>query len=986
MAKKVKEPTAASSTKARTTTPPPAQSASSANSGAAVSGRVFSLRWKVVLAFSGVMFLLSAGLVAFDHLRRQDQIREERLVYQDRTQNQLVNLLVQEQERLRQLARELINQPWLYSNVERGLDSASLQSLIDQRMPSSVGNWGISTVVLYDRNNRVLGQWDSDNVGHSRSTALLNWARQVNTSGLPNGGIVCPSQCWLYAVVALQLDGRQAGVTAIVRPLEPLLQRLQGQGRADIGILLPDSEETPQSPSERLQEINANGRLQRLLEIASEKTAFTENIPFNVENAGIPYQVLPLPLPLYGGNGTARVIFAEPLSSLARSSTLGIASVYLFGWLLITAVSVLITGGIIRRLVALRKLIPQIGELQFRAVWETLGQFRKSSGDEVDALAWELQPVLRTLGRHDEHISEQLRLLEQQTKTLARDREQFSSVLSTIAVAVITQDLQGKILSVNPAAQTLLGYKDSEMIGKDFFELLFPEGQPGLRWRIKEELGAHRHRQDHLSHEALTTCSDGSIRNLSWLHSRLLVRNSDDVLIVSVGVDVTDRRGNEARLAWMSDHDALTGLLNRRHFNEELEYILRSAKPNSGSGVLLLIHLDQYAQVLESHGQMSADLSLKVAARLLGSEAIGGELVARLGGEEFALLTRNIDGESALRLAGRINQTLFANPLILSDTRLPLSASVGVVLFPEHGNNLMELLGNADLALQKAKEQGGGRSHLHSEEDRTWERVRQRAFWKDKVSQALTNDRFVLHFQPIINLKSGNATYFEVLLRMMDAQGGVISAARFIEAAERGGMIHAVDRMVISKAFEALSVVNLRGLNVGFSINLSGHAFSDTQLVAHIRRTLEQHPLNPHNVIFEIAETATITDFSLANSVILQIKELGCRFALDNFGIGFSSFYYLKHLPVDFIKINGAFIRNLANNVDDQTLVRAIARTAEGFGKETIAESVETEAALDLLKEFGVDYAQGYYISKPLRAEDAFRKVEKDRELSGQKT
>jgi EAL domain-containing protein (putative c-di-GMP-specific phosphodiesterase class I) len=285
-----------------------------------------------------------------------------------------------------------------------------------------------------------------------------------------------------------------------------------------------------------------------------------------------------------------------------------------------------------------------------------------------------------------------------------------------------------------------------------------------------------------------------------------------------------------------------------------------------------------------------------------------------------------------------------------------------------------ELLASADFAMLQAKEEGRGRWHMFSRSDETRERMRSRMYWNDQLSQALADDRFILHYQPIVDIKNGQISHYEVLLRLRYKDGSVVGPAHFIDTAERSGIIGAIDRMVISKAIRFLAELKGRGQAVSFAINLSGHAFTDPQLLSHLRLELERSRIEASRIIFEITETAAVSDFAMANSLMLAIKELGCRFALDDFGIGFSSFYYLKHLPVDYLKIDGSFIRHLADSLEDQIIVQAISQIAAGFGKQIVAEFVETEATLELLRHYNVDYAQGFLISQPLSAEEVFGK------------
>ena len=531
---------------------------------------------------------------------------------------------------------------------------------------------------------------------------------------------------------------------------------------------------------------------------------------------------------------------------------------------------------------------------------------------------------------------------------------------------IVTQDRRGQIIMVNAYAQTVTGYRQAELVGRDFFAALFPEDAAD-RQRLREELASNKHK--HLRHESLLTCKNGSIRNITWFHSRLTAPAPEDPEVLSVGLDITKRLGAESRLAWLSDHDTLTGLLNRRRFQEEAELVLTAARRHNKTGALLFIDLDHFKYINDTSGHHSGDALLKAVGKTLSNNIEAADVVARLDGDEFAILVRDTDAQGAEQAAADIEHTLYNLSFKAGNQTLRISASIGIVLFPLHADTVGDLMASADLAMFQAKEEGRGHWHLFSKDDETRERMRSRVYWRNKVSKALAEDRFLLYFQPIMEIRSRCISHYEVLLRMRDDDGSIIGPAHFVDAAERGGMINALDRLVVSKAVGFLAELNRYGHNVAFAINLSGYAFNDPQLLPHLQQELQTHRVDTSKVIFEITETAAVSDFAVANSLMLAIKELGCRFALDDFGIGFSSFYYLKHLPVDYLKIDGSFIRQLADNLDDQTIVQAMSQVAVQFGKKTIAEFVETEAVLAKLGDYAIDYAQGYLISKPLSAD-----------------
>ncbi|MGH6636907.1 MAG: putative bifunctional diguanylate cyclase/phosphodiesterase, partial [Gammaproteobacteria bacterium] len=281
-----------------------------------------------------------------------------------------------------------------------------------------------------------------------------------------------------------------------------------------------------------------------------------------------------------------------------------------------------------------------------------------------------------------------------------------------------------------------------------------------------------------------------------------------------------------------------------------------------------------------------------------------------------------------------------------------------------------DLLAAADLAMYKVKEAGRGGWQLYSQDDPGRQRMHARMFWKSRVEKALEQGGLVLQFQPIIDVETREITHCEALVRMLDNDGrGLIGPGEFIDACERTGLIHAVDKRVLELGIAQLALFNVDGLEIGISLNLSGHSFENRDLLPMLEALLEKHQVTPGSLIFEITETAAVSDLVAARGLMQSIRAMGCHFALDDFGAGFSSLRYLRQLPVDYVKIDGSFIQNLPQDRDNQVLVKAITDVARGFGKKTVAEYVESSEILGLLQSYGVDYAQGYHISPPLDAE-----------------
>lgn len=479
--------------------------------------------------------------------------------------------------------------------------------------------------------------------------------------------------------------------------------------------------------------------------------------------------------------------------------------------------------------------------------------------------------------------------------------------------------------------------------------------------------------REHFEVEADLECKDNGTLNIVWQHSRLQGQTTEGPVILSVGMDITARKKAELRLAWLADHDPLTGLFNRRRFEKELAESIAVAKRYRHTGALLFFDLDQFKYVNDTSGHGAGDRLLVILSNSLPTLLREVDTIGRLGGDEFGVILSRANADEAIHVARKILAHITEMEFPCGDRIHKVSASIGVALFPEHGSEVQDLLARTDLAMYQVKEGGRGGWYLLSTDDKSHRVMQERVLWKQRVENALAEKRFVLFVQPIVDIKTGFARHWEVLLRMRGESDALIAPSHFIEVAESTGLIHALDRMVLSEAATHLARMRNQGREVTLTINLSGHAFNDPQLLTYIKSVLAEHRLNPRQIIFEMTETAAVSDIGAARRLMEAINKIGCLFALDDFGTGFSSFSYLRQLPFEYIKIDGSFIRNLRSRPDDQVLVKAMVDIAVAFKKKTIAEQVEDAETLALLKEYGVDYSQGYYLGRPTEIAEAFR-------------
>ncbi|HEX9641964.1 MAG TPA: bifunctional diguanylate cyclase/phosphodiesterase, partial [Candidatus Krumholzibacteria bacterium] len=453
--------------------------------------------------------------------------------------------------------------------------------------------------------------------------------------------------------------------------------------------------------------------------------------------------------------------------------------------------------------------------------------------------------------------------------------------------------------------------------------------------------------------------------------SFVLVGGALGVMVLIVARQFLTLRDNVTLLARAANFDELTGLANRR----QLEEHLRRHLPLTGKdrpGPLLLLGLDDFKAVNDSKGHRMGDEIIAQVARLLREQLPDDQQhVARLSGDEFAIFLKQANGSEASRLAQQLLRTLRERPFVVgSNVMVRLTASGGIAIAPEHGTTPGELLAHADLAMYEAKLAGGDSVRMYDAASETQALGETRLDWKGRIRNALEEDRFVLYAQPILDLCTGEVSEYELLLRMVDETGQLIPPAGFLPIAERFGLIQDIDRWVLRRAAWLMAEDARRGGQASFAVNLSAKAFQTNDLAQMISGLLASAGVEGSHLVLEITETAAISDLERARQFITSLKRLGCRIALDDFGVGFSSFQHLKQLPVDYLKIDGSFVRNLRADATDRHFVKAIVDLAGALSKKTVAEFVEDEATLELLRELGVDYGQGYHIGKPAPAEE----------------
>jgi diguanylate cyclase (GGDEF)-like protein/PAS domain S-box-containing protein len=562
----------------------------------------------------------------------------------------------------------------------------------------------------------------------------------------------------------------------------------------------------------------------------------------------------------------------------------------------------------------------------------------------------------------------------------------------------------GRTIYLNPAMCELLEIDSAfEVVGESYQPFFTPESLATIQGErpLRERGGIS-------SYEVELLGRRGSRRHLMMSGAPVLDDDGRLHSMIGTCLDITARRraedalrDSESRLSYLADHDALTDLLNRRRFERELRLALTPGAPAAPgaatvtaaaatvtaaataaaaaaaerpTGALLWVDVDHFKHVNDSLGHRTGDdLLVKVAASLR-HHVRPGDILARLAGDEFAALLPGADAAEASRVARCLVEAVRSITVKVDGKPVRTTISIGIALFPEHGVGSEELLLRADLATYEAK-RGGRNRYKISGGSAEWQAGLASDMQKaERIREALEGTGFELFLQPVIDLRPAagerSPRRFEALLRLRGPAGEVLLPEEFLGTAARFGMMRDIDRWVVATAIRLIADEAARGSEIHLDVNLSGDSFADRELLPWIESEIQRAALAPRCLALEITETAAVTDLAQARGFIEALRRLGCQLAIDDFGVGFSSLYYLKHLPVDLLKIDGSFIHDLPRNTASQHMVRAITSMARGLGILSVAEYVEDEETLAWARLHGVDFAQGFHVGRPRPARE----------------
>jgi len=922
-----------------------------------------SLRWKLAILF-GCVFLIMHSIfsyVAYQHATQDFAIDRQN---EHNSHLHIARALTEDSFLVLEQLAEMLPLVGEQSTLAKNLGPATFTTL-DEKWSQWQLSWGIENIVFFDAGGILIKSWGSPRLTDGTTVS------KVLRSEMPEHRSVCADICFQQVVVPVIGKSKTVGAYGVTRSYADIMIKYRQATGSDIGILFPDDvlRETPGHPwPYRLAGLTLTDDNKKLYEYVASHAVLSElskqNQTFRLEGAVFEVGVTPIP----GNQYQAPLfLFINDITTIDRNLQEDLRKVWLYGVmsllfsLLLLPILLYYT---LERVSALSAALPLLAEHRYDKFRERIAVKNAMSTDfdELD----QLNQTALTLARHLESLEQEIRSntlkLIEKSRELATERDFIRQLIDAAPIIILTQKLNGIILTVNQTGIHEMGREERSIRGK-IFDLLIPETE----WAHHRKLSQLRSGEmtGQLQVDGQLISENGKVRNICWRHTLFTPpNNTDEPVILTIGVDNSERTLYEQKILTLPINDPVTGLAGHQQFRDELAVALATARRYDYRIAVFQFDVDHYQDIIDAHGLRAAEMMLAWVARRLQLSLRSIDRLSRISDNIFALLVSHVKTENLAPLAHKLVQDISASPFNHAGVSYQLGAHIGVALYPEHGLTPNDLYANADAARLQARQDGAGAFHcceLSKDGRLKIERMRN---LRQKLEQAIAHDQFILQYQPVVHGNSSAPHHYECLLRLPHDDGPLLPES-FLNHAEDLGLAGKIDRIAFKKALKTLADSERLTKDYRLSINLSGKIFEDTGFYDDAAYLFDFYGIQPGKIIFEIPEAAAEAHYAQAEVLIEKLKTLGCSVALDNFGVSFSSFYYLKHLPIDYVKIGGALIRQIDQNQDDQMFVKALSGVAHTFGKLTIAKCVESDSVLTTLKELDIDLVQGSLIGMP---------------------
>ena len=925
-------------------------------------GSYLSLKWKIAILIGSVFLFLHS---VFSYIQFLDA-NEEFLIARDNIQVRNTNIA-------RALIKDSFSELGQFAELSyeiRRSDQKDISpvlqvtSTLDDNWQQWQFIWGLESAVFYSREGTLVKKW-----GDWLRPSAASIATVLNTE-MPDYQIVCPESCFQFVFIPVMADAEVIGVLGVSRTFADTVIDFNRVTGSDIGVLIPAEQTNRFRWPYKISAITHGNINLPVLESITESYQFED---FFEQRKVISFKSQSLELNIFSVNSVEErappyFLIINNVTDELKAVSANLRTIWFLGIISLLCSLILMLVVLyfsLRRVTRLSKALPLLAEQKYDEFNQLLSDQKNAilGGDEIDRLAETAVSLSDRLRGLEQEVKTNICRLVDQGRELAHERDFVRQLINVAPIIVITQDVNGIILTVNQAGVDEFSMQAGAIIG-GVFDNYIPDTEEKHLSRLRQLRSAEN--PHYFKIDGMLSVQSFQKLHISWIHSRVNHQfNNKDVVILTLGVDITERKRIEQQMMKMATLDHLTGMSNRHSFQIEIAREIATAKRYGSDLALFYLDLDQFKLINDNSGHEAGDQLLKLVSKTLECSVRNTDFLSRIGGDEFTLIMPKADKKGIENVAKKINENLMAIDFRVGNKVYKISASIGIAIYPYHGVDEHELLSNADLAMYQAKDSGRGQYHLFSEDKDYKSSLTRRVYWKNTIEEALKKDLFILLYQPIMDMHTSLVCHYECLVRIKAEDGSYLMPGDFIPVAEELGLIGLIDRMVIKKAVEQHIKLRKQNKYIKLAVNLSGRSFNDNTIFEDLKVLLNSPEVDTKQLIFEITETSAVSNFASAQALIRKIKGLGCTLALDDFGVGFSSFFYLKHLPVDYVKIDGSFIRNLDKNFEDKVFVKALTEVSQSLGKKTIAEFVENEAILEVLKEFGIDYAQGYHIGKP---------------------
>lgn len=866
--------------------------------------------------------------------------------------------LLQLENTFRAFIRHSNNEVFRLGNNPGVIDSLDA----DQNTPDSIPMIAnIDSVAYYSHDGQTLTRTEGT---HLAAEAIPKIVKD-HISSVPIAFIDCDSSCYQRAYIPVKSPNAQAYVVNLNRSAEYLIKGFADISGAEIAIIsMADSQKPSAAP--RLLLASHGDKTQDILRKLAANVDFKAYIIKGFFDESSSQSVRVFPLNPHLNDHLYALILLNHAKVYERDfqSVKDIFLTSLISLAIILGLITLILRPSLKRLSGLTKVLPLLPHGRFNEARQSLKELdsRPRWNDEIDVLVTTLGKMIDSLDSMDQIVNDHKNELAQKIEALTEAKVFNETLLDSSPLAIIIHDIDGKINNINKLGRQLAGLNEQSPDSANINTWVRDEQQnKTLSTSLRPLLNREGSKTQG---ETTFYTANGRKLDFLWTHSSLLV--GGELKILSLGIDITERREATESLRWLGQHDRVTGLLNRSSFTEDANNYISKNQTHSLIE-LLMLDIDDFATFNDRHGFDAGDKLLNDFAAHLYKSLPADTLISRTGSGEFcALIHHDKASQASTKDLCLDHLTRFSFRFGDDEEEVCLSAVVDT--YHDGLSGIDELISNTTSTMLRVKNKLRG--HLFYVSDDNTETSRssrhQKYQMKEQLVSALNENRLVLFYQPILNLSSNHISHCECLVRMLDDEGQFIAPAKFLGIASESGLLPKLDYSVIEKAMRQQSLWEESGITTSLSINVTAPTLEQADFKQRIEELLHLTGANPHRLIFEIVETDAISNLGVTHDLLHHFKSIGAKIAFDDFGIGFTSFEYVRELPVDYIKIDQSFIRFIHEREQDRVLVKSMVEMCHSLGKKVIVEGVENRAALDIVRDIGVEYIQGYYICRPM--------------------